>query len=574
MYFADMKIPLDSFEQCIDETILKRGFQYFKKGLVQEPEELMPGEYEAIVEGAELYTVNLTIKNDVVTESVCTCPYEMGPVCKHVAAVIFYLHQNEPDPAAKLLQKKGGSAKTAKRKPVAQQVDELLGILSHDNLKEYIKDLCIRDSHFRQQFLIQHASLVMPDSKELYERQIQAIIKTGIDRHGYIGYSEARYVGDAVHNLVSRADKLIEKSNYKTAMFIVCAVLEEMTKVLDFADDSNGDIGACIEYAENVLFTISQQPIDDTLRSELTGYCLKTWKDMTFDGWDWHYTMLDIAVELAQDDNEAKQIHALLDEIKPNNTDWDWAMHEVQRIRVNLIRKTEGEEKASAFLEENLSNSDFRKEIIEKAIKEKDYNKALTLCQEGINIDDRDKPGLAFDWRKYLLRVHIILNDTGNIIKTARLLFLDSNREKKIYFDILKNQFSPEYWGDFVHGLIKDISKKDRWIDYHSIAQIYIWEEKWDKLLEIVQNNSSLHVLDAYEQYLSHDYAKELIDLYRVAVLKEMERANDRGHYQEICRYLRRLIKMGARETVNSIIKQLQTTYPKRKALLEELQSI
>jgi uncharacterized Zn finger protein len=84
-----MKIPLNSFEQYIDETILKRGFQYFKKGLVNEPEELMPGEYEAIVEGTEPYTVTLTNKNDVVTEYVCSCPYEMGPVCKHVAAVFF-----------------------------------------------------------------------------------------------------------------------------------------------------------------------------------------------------------------------------------------------------------------------------------------------------------------------------------------------------------------------------------------------------------------------------------------------------------------------------------------------------
>jgi hypothetical protein len=346
-----------------------------------------------------------------------------------------------------------------------------------------------------------------------------------------------------------------------------------MTKALNFADDSNGDIGGSIEYAVNVLSTISQQPIDETLRKVLYNYCLKSWQEMLFDGWDWHFTMLDIAVELTKNDNETKRIHSLLDEVKPNNTDWDWDMQEAQRIRANLIRKTEGEVKASAFLEKNLSNSDFRKEIIEKAIKEKDYNKAIALSEEGVNIDARDKPGLANDWRDYLLNVYIILNDTEDIIKTARFLFIDSNREKKKYFDVLKKQISPERWGDFVQGLIKDIFKKNRWANQF-VAQIYIWEERWAKLLEILQNNPSLHSLDAYEKYLSHDYAKELIDIYRAAIFKEMERASDRGHYREICRYLRRMIKMGARETVNSLIKQLQTTYPKRKALLEELQMI
>jgi hypothetical protein len=70
---------------------------------------------------------------------------------------------------------------------------------------------------------------------------------------------------------------------------------------------------------------------------------------MLFDGWDWHYTMLDIAVALTKNDSEAKRIHSLLDEVKPNNTDWDWDMQEAQRIGANLIRKTEGEEKALAF---------------------------------------------------------------------------------------------------------------------------------------------------------------------------------------------------------------------------------
>jgi len=90
-----MQIPLNQFEQYIDETILKRGLSYLKNGHVHEPQEISPGEYEAIVEGTEDYTVQLTLKNGIVTEHVCDCPYDMGQVCKHVAAVFFYLQQDE-----------------------------------------------------------------------------------------------------------------------------------------------------------------------------------------------------------------------------------------------------------------------------------------------------------------------------------------------------------------------------------------------------------------------------------------------------------------------------------------------
>lgn len=89
-----MQIPLNQFEQYIDETILERGLTYFKNGHVHEPEEMSPGKYETIVEGTEDYTVQLTINNGIITEYVCDCPYDMGPVCKHVAAVIFYLQQD------------------------------------------------------------------------------------------------------------------------------------------------------------------------------------------------------------------------------------------------------------------------------------------------------------------------------------------------------------------------------------------------------------------------------------------------------------------------------------------------
>jgi len=40
-----MKIPFAEFEQHIDEIILQRGLQYYKKGLVNELEEIAPGEY-------------------------------------------------------------------------------------------------------------------------------------------------------------------------------------------------------------------------------------------------------------------------------------------------------------------------------------------------------------------------------------------------------------------------------------------------------------------------------------------------------------------------------------------------
>lgn len=89
-----MEIQLDRFEEQIDEAILQRGLNYFRKGYVTDVEEIGPGDYEATVNGREIYTVHLHIEKGVVTEYDCDCPYDQGPVCKHIVAVLFYLQQD------------------------------------------------------------------------------------------------------------------------------------------------------------------------------------------------------------------------------------------------------------------------------------------------------------------------------------------------------------------------------------------------------------------------------------------------------------------------------------------------
>ena len=124
-----MIIPLNEFEQIIDETILKRGLSYFKNGYVSEFAEISIGEYEAKVSGTEEYTVRLEIKNNVIIKHNCDCPYDMGPVCKHIVASIFYLKQDELN-----LNQQGVSlTKKKKSKTVTQQLKEILDKVSHQD---------------------------------------------------------------------------------------------------------------------------------------------------------------------------------------------------------------------------------------------------------------------------------------------------------------------------------------------------------------------------------------------------------------------------------------------------------
>ncbi|MED5017402.1 hypothetical protein P9847_08780 [Paenibacillus chibensis] len=70
-------------EQFSDLTI-KRGFQYYKQGLVHALQAADPGHVEAFVEGGEHYRVDLNVNR--LAESRCSCP--ASGHCKHMTAVL------------------------------------------------------------------------------------------------------------------------------------------------------------------------------------------------------------------------------------------------------------------------------------------------------------------------------------------------------------------------------------------------------------------------------------------------------------------------------------------------------
>lgn len=564
-----MKIPLNQFEQYIDETILKRGFLYFKNGHVHEPDEISPGEYEVVVEGTENYTVQLTIKNGVITEHVCNCPYDMGPVCKHIAAVLFYLQQDELELNKKTKRTTTQSSKPAKRKTIAQQVDELLEKISHDELKQFVRKKASENVVFRNLFLSSFAQYNSDESKELYIKQIKSILKTASDRYGFINWSGARIVGNTIDNLLESAQKQINNHNYKSAVFICTAVMEQMTEALQYFDDSNGDIGGSIDAAYEMLYTIAQEQLSEEIRKIFIEYCFTSFDKQIYSGWGWHIGLLQLASLLLKTDDEIEHILKQIDNAQLS----DYDREQAQLLKYNILLKTKGENAAEKYLEQNITNSNLRREAIQKALKDKNYDKAISLAKEGVDYDLKDRPGLAKEWYNWLLKIAQAQNDTEKIIEYARLLFIDNYRKEQDYYQILKQHVKPENWTAFIEAVIQDITAK-RQHDTSLIASIFIKEEWWDRLLELVKKSPDFITIDYYEKYLSKHYRNEIVELYEIGILKYIKNSIGRDHYQNVCRYIQKIIKLGAREKANEIISFLRKEYPKRKALMEELDKV
>lgn len=560
-----MQIPLNEFEQLIDEEILKRGLSYYKGGAVTSFEERSNGEYEAIVSGSEEYNIELEINSNVITEYNCDCPYNMGPACKHVVAVIFHLLQNELE----LNHSNFTISKKKKTKSVTQQVKDLLKEISHKELIDFVQENSKKDKKFRNFFLASFGHLSQGQSKEFYQKQIHSILQTAAGRDGWIGWSDMKYVVNTTEPFLENAKKYLLSNNFENVFFISTALLEEMTEALQYGDDSNGDLGYFIESAMELLSKLMQEQISKTLKEEIFEYCISSFNQNLFQGWDWHVGMLHIASNLVLEENEVDIVLNCLDTVNG-----EYEREQTQSFKLDLLRQYKDEKEVEKFIDKHISNPSIRTKEIEKAFVSRDFVRVIELSKDGIECDKKNKPGLVKDWYNWLLKVAQSEKDTLKIIEYARFLFIDNFHPQQDYYQILKEHIEEKDWHPFLEKIIEEIKPKSRWTYVGLIREIYIKEEWWDRLMLMLKENLSLENIEQNEQYLSKDYSSELIELYSERITKYVDKFVGRNHYQTACRYLRRMKKLGGNDKVNKLIGLFRTQYPQRRALMDELNRI
>jgi len=135
-------MQLDNFEHFFSQNILKRGKNYYKTGRILLIEEQVKGSgnWSALVEGRyEEYEVDVKVNNNrEITNAFCSCPYDWGGPCKHVAAVLYKIRElkTKNKPAASRSKKYVKISSVSeflnqyeKMDPTEQQILKLLAVV-------------------------------------------------------------------------------------------------------------------------------------------------------------------------------------------------------------------------------------------------------------------------------------------------------------------------------------------------------------------------------------------------------------------------------------------------------------
>jgi hypothetical protein len=561
-----MSFTLANFKQQIDDTILQRGRQYYRSGRVVDLGEDEEGIWSAKVEGTETYDVDIQQEATGQLSATCTCPYDLGPVCKHVAAVLYAIEKTFP---AYVEHK---PRKTSKKRQTRQdKVLEILKSLAYEDLVDLLAALAEEDRQVANTILARYSD--EGGGKKAYVWLVKDALNMGKGQYGFIDYWGSGRAARGVYAILQRAESDLKQGRAAQALPIFQAVVEAVVPAIAHADDSNGELGDCIRSALDGLEEAAKQ-LPERDRLALFDYCLAEAPSEPYQGWDWGWDLAQIAAEIVAGADQRKRLFDVLDQMSARRRNQDderiqLSRYDVQRaeaIKLTVIERLDDDNALEAFLVDHIEGEPFRERLARFHIEHANFAEARRLCNEWLEQAKPQFPGYRAGFLAALLDIARLEKKPDEIVHLSQELFIDTGKFE--HYDLLKQTIGLDAWPQFRDRLIETAGRGYR---YDSLVpEIMVREEMWERLLEFV-GKTHRQTVDYYRKYLESRFPTEVSAIYE-RIFRELlaEKANHKG-YQMVCQYLRRMQKLGQGRRVDEIVAELRDSYKHRPALMEEL---
>lgn len=558
------------WQSWFSSQVLKRGQQYYEENRVSRMMRINDG-WQATVEGTECYEVFL---GDELDCSYCTCPYFIDyGFCKHIAAVCFECDN------LKLSDSKTESASYASG---SSNAEAIIRELSAQSQLDLLLEIVQTDSHWHD--------MVIRRFGHINDEQVEADFIAGISditrsysSYGFIDYQNAFHFKRELNRyVIDYIDPFIKRGAYGLALQLTFAFELSLPKIS--IDDSDGFFETVVDlinvYWEELLAT-EDPDIKPALFSWLSE--LVHTDDSTDDEADILWLLQNNAREViksyfATDAQFAAETELLaLDMLENENvSDEQFSFYFVPTgiswviIKLHCMQ-TLGRsfQEMCDFADGQIPSYDISRILVDMACEHGDNDKAIQLLESLIDRShDQHYPTEA------ALRLLDILKEQGLEEKVNKLcidliingLTNDDNQLGSWIREARKS--AGDNWPDQEDELIVQLGQK-----HHRLQVLYAETGHLDDLMEIIRSDGSIYEFYRYEDILADKFSNEYLSFYEKAVRETLfGEAAKRKVYRHRVELLLRMRKIpGGTDVVNRIVGELRSTYPNRRALMEEL---
>ena len=561
---------LDNFEQQIDPKIVDRGYDYFMHGLVYNLENVSHGMWRAKVNGTVPYQVEIHVEdeNDREIKSwQCSCPYDYGPVCKHVAATLFAMVEVDHTEWVNSLEK-----------PQTTRFEKIKTIFkntSKDELREFILSSFDKVEGFENHFWIHFADRLDVDTDRKYRIKIKNYIQAAKGSDGFIDYYSVDALINPLWELNQKAADLIKTGKMRESVKICRTLIEEVAGVMHYIDHSDGSAGQVMEQAfDFLMFSTDRFPND--LRDELFTWCLQEYSLEKYRDFGFESYFLEILADIVTSDKQEKQFLDLLNrQIDEGNhsSNFEYRNTRLIKTKIRYFQRVNRDKEVLELLEQNKDFYEIRRLFVDRKLEEEDFDVAKNLCHEGITLaKKKSHPGIVTQWKEKLYRIAELQNDVPEMRKWAEKLLFGGFAAMR-WYRLLKSTYPENEWEARREEIIQHIQDKNN--DKYSasrnmLEQIFVEEEFTDRLLKLIQPYADIHTIDQFAAELQEEYPREVLELYEQGISNYAHNTG-RKHYRKITGWLHNMKKItGGDEWAYRLYKKLLRDYNNRPAMRDE----
>ena len=458
-----------------------------------------------------------------------------------------------------------------------KSIADQLAKLNKDELITLLVNFAEEMKEVEQALTLKFMEVGGKKSLSQYKKIIRASIKEHADRDGFVAYRRVPYAVTGAEKVMDKANEVVQKGEYLQAVEIIFTIIHEMGDLMQSCDDSDGIVGGLINECLYSITHISVELENSDSREKpvLFKKILEEALHPNLQGWgEWQLSLLNSAIYIMTTTTEKNLWSTQLDSMekieKKELFYSDYFIEGAAELRYRVIQKFEGEDSAVKFLQKHLDMPKFRKKVIEAAIDNLDYDKALELAEQGERKDAvKGYHGLVHQWKEYRYKIYGLTHKVEQQIQLAEELAESGEYE---YYLLLKELYGKDAWPAVCEGFLNKLEAKGGWKTAELYTKVLVEEERTSRLMEYVRKNKR-EVLKYYP-YLVGEYTEEVFLLFKQFITEEAAKSTNRKEYQKMCKIIRSLIKAGGAVPAGEVIEQLRSKYPYRPALLDELGKI
>lgn len=526
---------LSDFEEYFSPRILERGKNYYQNHHVISLESIGNGSYEAEVEGSEIYTVFAELKADgEVLDLSCDCPYEWEEFCKHEAAVLYALREQEEiiPPVEEPEQK--------------QALPEQLAACEKETLIAWMMEYAKENRGFLDY-------LQLRVSEQLQPEELLAILNRTCNRFfsGKIVWKELqKTVAFLLKSVQDWADDVKKVQAILDIVQLLEMKLEERCCESDWVIYES--ITDCSDAILNIVQSVVNRQESKTIEAVYQSLLHAFHKDK-LSGEHFVFSSLLCLCALPE---YRKKLEEFLQYQQAVSTEYE--RRELAEQQFQILKRYGTPQEQNDFINRHLSNPEYRRMAIQNAIDAGDESTVERLALDG-EYENQALPGLLQEWQK--CRYHCY-HRTGEREKLADVCEALLKGGEPDYYEEWKSLIPFDLKSVKIEQLLKEVPIR-------VYRKILLAENRVDLMAEACEKDPSELWL-YFGALKSSPFAEQATELYKDWIWEEADAAANRSEYAAVCRKLKKFSE-NSPIAARVLAQELREKFPRRPAFQDEL---